>query len=49
MGNSRYAVHPEIKYKTRPFQYILFQEGGFLYLISRCTRYFSRAVCDVWD
>eukprot|EP00961_Rhodomonas_salina_P217383 2937728-Rhodomonas_salina.1 len=32
------AIHPEIKYKKPQSQYIVYQEYGFLYLISECMR-----------
>eukprot|EP00961_Rhodomonas_salina_P165270 2226406-Rhodomonas_salina.1 len=33
----RMALHPEIHHKKPQFQYSLYQERGFLYLISGCT------------
>eukprot|EP00961_Rhodomonas_salina_P204067 2753833-Rhodomonas_salina.1 len=34
------SLHCEIKYKKLPFQYNLYQECGFLYLILRCKTLF---------
>eukprot|EP00961_Rhodomonas_salina_P285449 3857247-Rhodomonas_salina.2 len=40
------GLHPEIQYKKPHFQYILYQECGFLSLILGCTRIAERV--GIW-